>query len=288
MRFPVSLARLSLVCATVLVSCGAAGAPVPGPTPSLGPIPAVLSADLFVGMNRFVFTLLDGNTGRVVARPEDQVEVTFFDVARSSTAGAARGTAAFVWADPARDGVFTVPVELTTAGAWEAEILRAGSAPSRVSFEVHEKPLTPRIGGRAPPSATRTLIQVDRRVNELTSDPNPYRRFYRTSISEAVGAAVPFVVIFGSPKHCSSAGCQHMLDVAKQVALVTSDLTFIHVELYRDHASADPGELDPAVGEWHLPSEPWLFVVNAQGRVTAKYEVAVDPTELRSAIQALY
>jgi hypothetical protein len=289
MRSPVSLARLALVCAAVfLTSCGASGTPTPGPTPSLGPVPAVLSTDLSVGPNRFLFTLLDGNTGRVVAAPEDEVEVSFFEVARSRTVAAARGTAAFLWADPGRDGAFAIAVELTAAGGWEAEIVRAGSAPSRVSFDVHEASLTPRLGGRAPPSATRTLIQVEGRVEELTSDPNPLPRFYRHSISEAVGAAVPFVVIFGSPAHCSSSGCQHMLDVAKQVASGTSELTFIHVELYRDHASEEPQELDPAVGEWRLPSEPWLFVVNAQGRIAAKYELAVDPTELRAAIEALY
>lgn len=125
-------------------------------------------------------------------------------------------------------------------------------------------------------------------MDALTTDPRPAPRFYRTSIRQAVEAAIPFVVVFGSPRHCSSAGCAHMLDVAKRVAAGTTELTFIHVELYRDPESEAPERLDPAVGEWGLPSEPWLYVVGADGIVTARYELAVTQDELEGAIQALY
>ena len=242
MRSQVSLARNALVCAALLLpGCtGSSGDPIPGPTPSLGPVPAVLSSDLAVGKNRFLFTLLDGRSGSPVARPDHVVRVDFFDLARSDTFSVAAGDASFLWADPEREGVFEVPVEFAVAGPWEAEVQVEGAPSARVSFDVAETPATPRAGQKAPPSATRTLNDVDGNLGALTSDPSPLRRFYRTSIAQAIGLAVPFVVVFGSPGHCSSSGCAHLLDVAKAVAAGTTDLTFIHVELYRDAAAEFP------------------------------------------------
>ena len=289
MRSPVSLARPFAVCVAFVVSaCGASpGGPTPGPTLTVGPVPTVLSTDLAVGQNRFVFGLLDGRTGRSVARPGEEVRVSFFELDRSSTAAAAEASGVFAWVEPKREGAYVASVELGSAGTWEAEVHPTGAVPTRVAFEVRERPLTPRIGAKVPASFTRTLRDV-RAIGELTTDPKPARRFYQTSIREAVGAAIPFVVVFASPRHCSGSGCGHMLQVAKRVAAETTELTFVHVELYRDASSPRPQDLDPAVGEWGLPSDPWLFVVDASGRVTAKYERVVTVEELRAAVVALY
>ncbi len=272
-----------------LAACGGgAGGPIPGPTPSVGPVAVVLSADLAVGHNRFLFTLLDARSERNVAVPDTRVNVEFFDLAVSAVEPVTEGEGAFVWADPDREGVFVVPVELSAPGPWEALVRPEGEPPSRVTFEVLEEPLTPRIGTKAPPSPTRTLADVGGRIAELTSDPRPSRRFYQRSIAQAIGMAIPFVVVFGSPGHCSGTGCRHMLTVAKRVAATTSELTFIHVEFYRDPQAPTPQAVHPAVGEWGLPSEPWLFVVNASGKVVAKYERAVDEEELSAVIASLY
>jgi hypothetical protein len=37
---------------------------------------------------------------------------------------------------------------------------------------------------------------------------------------------------------------------------------------------------------WALPTEPWVFVVNAQGVITAKFEGAVTQGELEAAARA--
>ncbi len=248
----------------------------------------MLSGDLAVGQNRFLFTLVDARSQRNVAVPETRVSVEFFDLASSHTSPVARGDGVFVWADPDREGVFVVPVVLGAAGAWEAVVRPEGAPASRVGFEVRDEPSTPRIGSKAPASPTRTLADVGGRVGEITSDPRPNRRFYQRSISQAISMAIPFVVVFGSPGHCSGTGCAHMLTVAKRVAATTSELTFIHVEVYRDPQAPTPQSVHPAVGEWGLPSEPWLFVVNARGSVVAKFERVVSQEELSGVIASLY
>jgi hypothetical protein len=39
-------------------------------------------------------------------------------------------------------------------------------------------------------------------------------------------------------------------------------------------------ETVPTVGEWGLPSEPWLFVVDADGRLVEKFEGSITLEEV--------
>ena len=39
--------------------------------------------------------------------------------------------------------------------------------------------------------------------------------------------------------------------------------------------------------EWGLPTEPWVFVVDAKGKVAAKFEGMAYPDELTAALDAL-
>jgi hypothetical protein len=70
-------------------------------------------------------------------------------------------------------------------------------------------------------------------------------------------------------------------------------MTFIHVEPYQLQF-VDGGlrpVLDsqnlpisvPATNEWGLPTEPYIFVVDSSGRVTAKFEGIASPEELQAA-----
>jgi hypothetical protein len=41
------------------------------------------------------------------------------------------------------------------------------------------------------------------------------------------------------------------------------------------------------MSEWHLATEPWVFVVDADGRVTSSFEGILGREELTVAIEAL-
>jgi hypothetical protein len=56
------------------------------------------------------------------------------------------------------------------------------------------------------------------------------------------------------------------------------------------HASGDMGESAekksfPTVEEWRLDTEPWIFVVDGQGIIRAKFEGLMTLTELEAALQ---
>jgi hypothetical protein len=93
------------------------------------------------------------------------------------------------------------------------------------------------------------------------------------------------VVTFATPRYCSSRTCGPVVDVVDQVRrrFKGTAIRFIHVEIYRDN---DPrkGE-NEWVREWHIPSEPWTFLVGRNGRIKAKFEGAVSSRELEAAVR---
>ena len=66
-------------------------------------------------------------------------------------------------------------------------------------------------------------------------------------------------------------------------------VTFIHVEPYDlDKARSGEGLVPvPATSDWGLDTEPWVFVVDAEGRVAAKFEAFVMMDEVEAAFRRL-
>jgi hypothetical protein len=58
---------------------------------------------------------------------------------------------------------------------------------------------------------------------------------------------------------------------------------FIHIEVWKD---ANPSH-GPAAAfvQWRLHTEPWVFVINRRGIITARFEGPTPATEIRPAIQ---
>lgn len=155
------------------------------------------------------------------------------------------------------------------------------------TLDVRRRPQAPGVGDRAIPSRTPTLASAHGDVASLTTANPPDRSLLRYSVGESVKAHAPFVLVFATPKFCSSRTCGPVVDVAQAVQLrfAGSGVRFIHVEVYTDN--------NPAQGfnrwfrEWRLPSEPWVFVVGRDGRIRARFEGSVSAAELSAAVQRL-
>jgi hypothetical protein len=145
---------------------------------------------------------------------------------------------------------------------------------------------SPAVGARAPDSRTPTLSTTHGRLGPLTTATRPDRRLYTTSVAQALGAHAPFVLVFATPKFCTSRTCGPVVDVVSHVRkqLAGTRVRFIHVEVFTDN--------EPARGynrwmrEWGLETEPWVFLVGRNGRIIAKFEGPVSVHELRSAIKS--
>lgn len=151
---------------------------------------------------------------------------------------------------------------------------------------VKAQSVTPAVGARAYPSQTPTLGTAPLRL--LTTASPPDVALLRYSIAGSLRAHVPFVVTFATPRWCSSRTCGPVVDVVNSVRAQLGSrrgIRFIHVEIYRDN---NPSRgTNQWVQQWHLASEPWVFLVGRDGRIKAKFEGSVSQAELRDAVLRL-
>ena len=184
-------------------------------------------------------------------------------------------------------GVYAAPVTFTEAGLWEVSIKGADDEVGAVLVEVGTDSPVPDAGDPAPPSATLTGSTPDE-LAAISTDPDPDPGFYDLSIADAVDNGRPTVVVFATPAFCQTAVCGPTIDIAKQAADGRDEIDFVHVEPY-DVERARANDLQPveAMFEWGLASEPWIFVIDEQGTVTARFEGIVGQDELEAALDDL-
>jgi hypothetical protein len=263
-------------------------------------VPILVSAELGVGRNRVLVTVQDG-AGRTIVSPDLSVTVKFFDLTRSAETPASETKATFRWLVPDSRGIYAGSADFGRAGDWGLEVTgHATGHPdrtARVTFSVRQATSTPAIGADAPRSVTPTASNAAG-LAAISTDRHPDPAFYALSIRDAIAAGKPVVVIFGTPAFCETGTCGPALDLVKQVAPdYLGRVNFIHVEPYR--LQVTDGRVQPvlsasgypapvqAVLEWGIPTEPYVFVIDARGKVAAKFEGPAYPDELRSALDAL-
>jgi hypothetical protein len=278
------------------VACSTSQASTPTIVPSATPIPdqaAVLtvllgSTDLAVGENRVFFALLDAD-GELLKQESVALSFAYQDGSEATPKGEA--TAVFrQW--PYGRGVYTVQATFNRVGTWRMEVdpqLQGQHLVVSTLLEVGQTSMTPALGSRPPSSHNRTLGDVDR-LEELTTDPVPDEELYSMTIAEALGAGKPLVVTFATPAFCLSATCGPQVDVVKDVkAGYQGRVNFIHIEVFDNpvemREDVRKGRISPVMDEWGLESEPFTFVMDVLGNVSAKFEGFATAEELDSAIE---
>jgi len=284
--------------------CGQAGPQAPSVRPSLSPMPSpsvlpvIVSSELGVGENRIVVSLLDPATNQPVAAPDRPLSATFAGP-DGVTAGPVEGE--FIWTIEDRVGVYAAEVAFPVAGQWRAEFRTSapGAAAEVIPFEFDVKADTSvlRAGEAAPSVDTPTADDVGGDVAQLSTDDDPRPEFYETSVADALAAGEPFVVAFATPKFCATAICGPTLDRLKPVADAHPDITFINLEPYQ--LELRDGQLQPvldanqqlqavpAVEAFGLLSEPYIFVIDGDGRIRAGFEAVFSDEEIERALAGL-
>lgn len=125
-----------------------------------------------------------------------------------------------------------------------------------------------RVGERAPRTPTDTadetadISEIDTRV--------PPDDMHDADFADVVGRK-PVALLFATPQLCQSRVCGPVVDIALQLReRYGNRIEFIHQEVYVDN-QVDGGLREP-LKRFGVPTEPWLFVVGADGRVTARLE----------------
>lgn len=162
---------------------------------------------------------------------------------------------------------------------------------------------TARIGGPAPAARTPTVEDVGGVIAAVTTDPQPDLRLTERSTADARAAGVPYVLLVDSYRFRVSPACGRALAMARVLADRWPDVAFIHLEPFRYSIVTSTPVLDGAITDppihavaeawglgqsfWGPTSVPWIFVVDGDGVVRAKYQGVVGSDDIDVILSAM-
>jgi hypothetical protein len=184
--------------------------------------------------------------------------------------------------------VYSAELDFPSEGEWriaavikEDETVRATLLPSAV---VGEFKRIPRPGQRAPLIHTPTAEDAGGDLSQVTTRIPPDTQ-NKVDYADVLGKE-PIALLFATPQFCQSRVCGPVVDVAEQVKEEYGDrAAFIHMEIFNDN---DPGKgTRPQVRAFHLPTEPWLFVIDREGVVHTAVEGAFGVDLMTRAVEGV-
>ncbi len=281
--------------------------PASAVTQSIEPI--IVSSELSVGPNRFLIGLADeerrtlvigaqlhfrlfklGDDGRPVALKAEMdarsitVEKNYTHVHRDGTAET-HGAGII--------GVYVANVEFDQPGAWGVEItgtFNGQPLPTLTpGFEVQEESLSVPIG-RPAPRTVQTILKDVKDISEIDTSNPPDPHMHTLTIADAVTSGRPTVIVFSTPGFCMTRICGPTKDVVDQLyEKYKGQANFIHVEPYDlEKVQSGQGLIPvPAMAEWGMETEPWVFLIDREGKVGAKFEGITSFEEVEEAFTPL-
>jgi hypothetical protein len=268
--------------------------------------PVIISSDLAVGSNRFALGLIAPGNELVT---DASVDLRFFKRTGEQAEFRAEMAAETVVVEKSfthvhEDGVieghdagevaaYVASVEFDEAGDWGVQISGERGdkpfAPVTAGFSVLQTSKTVAVGAPAPRSIQPTLAEVED-IQELDTSEPPMPGMHDMTIADAVTSGEPTIIVFATPEFCESRICGPTKQTVDDLFEThRDDVAFVHVEPF-DLEKLRSGEgfsPVPAALEWGLATEPWVFLVDRNGHVSAKYEGIVTAEELEAALSAI-
>ena len=309
-RPPFILALVPLLITLAIVACGGgskkAASPMGvTPTPEAGAAiqPVFASSDLAVGPNRFVVGLVDQRKNSLIT--DAQVHLQFFKLGDGGRPQALKvemdarpltvnKNYTHVHKDGTLEtheagtvGVYLASVQFDSPGHWGVAITGTQKDGQPLpaltpSFEVRERSASFPVGQPAPRTRQPTLSDVQD-ISEIDTSNPPDPQMHAMTIADAVTSGKPTVIVFATPGICQTQICGPTKDLADRLyEIYQGQANFIHVEPYdlKKLRSGQKFETVPAMAEWGLESEPWVFLVDRDGKVAAKFQGIVSFEEL--------
>jgi thiol-disulfide isomerase/thioredoxin len=136
--------------------------------------------------------------------------------------------------------------------------------------------LTLKLGEVAPRVHTKTLADVGGDVSRITKYRQPDERMYQYSVDQALASGKPVLLEFATPAHCTP--CDRQLQMIKSLLQkYQAKMIFIHMDQYNS---------PEAYKAYHVPGDPWTFVIDGRGVVRFQQAGSMLYNELENAIQS--
>jgi hypothetical protein len=187
--------------------------------------------------------------------------------------------------DAAKD-VYVTDVDLDKPGEWSLIALvrndDGGFASATLAGPVVVKRADPipAVGDKAPVIHTPTVDEVGN-VEQIDTRIPP-DTMHDVDFADVVGQK-PVVLLFATPALCTSRVCGPVVDIAEQAKNERpDDAAYIHMEIWNENNPQQGAR--PQVRAFNLRTEPWLFVIDDQGRISTRIEGAFSAGELNQAL----
>lgn len=231
-----------------------------------------------IGKNRFALGLeRDGRSLK-----DAQVHLKFFDLTSDNAKATQETDALFMGDNLGEAGVYVAHATFDKAGEWGVEVTvnESGRAPEskRIAFAVLANDPSPGMGDDAPRTKNPTLQDVNGDRSKFSSATEDDSILHQISIADAVTNGKPTVILFATPRFCTTRTCGPSHQVVMSLARNYADrVNFIHVEVFKNFETF---EVADAMREWNLETEPWLFFVDQRGKIVDRYEGGITAKEI--------
>jgi hypothetical protein len=261
-----------------------------------GPVASPAAANFHLGTNRFPFGVF--TTGH---DPITDAQVAIYAAPGRGVNGPAIGPfpariedlttkpsfrAKTTADDPSAAQVaYVTDIPLDRPGPWAFAALIKNGDSYQYSLMPTPNPVDdfpmPQVGQPAPAVHTLTsgevsdIGQIDTRV--------PPDDMHSDDFADIVGKK-PVVLLFATPALCQSRVCGPVTDITEQVKQEFGDrVAFIHQEIYNNNNVNDGPR--PQMRAFHLDTEPWVYVIDRSGKVSAVLQGPFSVQELEAAVQ---
>jgi hypothetical protein len=196
-------------------------------------------------------------------------------------------------------------VTFDRAGIWRATLSPQIDGLARsmtVDFSVTELSAVHIPAPGEPALRTKTLT-MDSKVRKGAIDsmadgggeiPDP--ELHQWSIADAIDQGRPALVLFGTPAYCESQFCgPEVTELQRLAAAYPDQAVYIHVEIWKDF-NAQPQVINKGAADWLLRTlpdgtqdmtEPWLYLIGADGIIVDRWGSLFDPADVEVALGAL-
>jgi hypothetical protein len=182
--------------------------------------------------------------------------------------------------------VYSTQVDFKKPGTWSVLIVtKTGgqTIATPTQIDVAKSSPIPAVGDKAPVVDTDTVASAKGDIKSIDTRVPP-DDMHDQDFKDVVGKK-PVALLFATPQLCQSRVCGPVVDIAAQLKQKYGDrVDFIHQEVYVDNV-VEKGLRKP-LREYHLETEPWLFVVGSDGRIKARLEGSFGLDAFENALKA--
>ncbi len=189
-------------------------------------------------------------------------------------------------------------VDIPSPGGWQLDVIGADGSAGSAPITALDQGSTARIGSMAPDVDTPTLADVGGNLKALTTvvPAQADERFYTTSTADARAAGRPYVLVVDSNRFRVSPACGRAITMVEYLLDRWPGVTFAHLEPFEYQVITEEPVLsgdikDPPLNSWTrafgigdevwpATAMPWIFVVDGQGVVRAKYQGIVGSPDV--------